>query len=82
MYHSDLELEIRFLQAKLSFKRTKLEEYLKNEMEPAETDKLFTEIQEIEHKLQQCFEEQKTQSEKWPTVSGFLFLVSGFSGRS
>ena len=74
MYHSDLELEIRFLQAKLSFKRTKLEEYLKNEMEPAETDKLFTEIQEIEHKLQQCFEEQKASINFWVLVlSGKTF---------
>lgn len=54
MYSSDLQLEIKYLQSKLLFKRSRLEEGLQKNVPVEELKDLFLEIEEIEHKLQAC----------------------------
>ena len=63
MFHSDLRKEINFQQAQLDYKRRKLAEGLKNNTHLKDLQKLFTEIREVELKLQVCFEESKAQME-------------------
>ena len=63
MYHSDLRLEISYLQAQLDFKRRKLAEGLRNNIPFKEMQPLYEEIREVELKLQVCFEESNTQME-------------------
>ena len=63
MFHSDLRLEISYLQAQLDFKRRKLAEGLNKKVPFADLQKLYNEIREVELKLQACFEESNTQME-------------------
>jgi hypothetical protein len=63
MFHSDLRLEISYLQAQLDFKRRKLAESLKNNVPFKDLQKLYDEIREVELKLQVCFEENNAQME-------------------
>lgn len=63
MYHSDLRLEISYLQAQLEYKRRKLAEGLKNNVHFKDLPSLYTEIREVELKLQVCFEEGNAQME-------------------
>lgn len=63
MYHSDLRLEISYLQAQLDYKRRKLAEVLKNYDRFKDLQQLYDEIREVELKLQVCFEESNAQQE-------------------
>lgn len=63
MYHSDLRLEISYLQAQLDFKRRKLAEELRNNVSFKDLQPLYDEIREVELKLQVCFEESNAQQE-------------------
>ena len=61
MYHFDLRKEIAFLHAQLEYKRRKLGEALQANTSISELNPLYSEIKEIEQKLQICFEEANTQ---------------------
>lgn len=63
MYHSDLRLEISYLQAQLDYKRRKLADALKNNIAFRDVQSLYDEIREVELKLQVCFEESNAQME-------------------
>ena len=63
MYHSDLRQEIAYLHAQLGYKRRKLAEGLQNHTPLKDMENLFTEIREVEQKLQYCFEESNAQME-------------------
>jgi len=68
MYHSDLRLEISYLQAQLDYKRRHLAKGLKNNVSFKDLQSLYDEIREIELKLQVCFEESNAQQEGDETV--------------
>jgi hypothetical protein len=64
MFHSDLRLEIAFLQAQLDYKRRKVAHGFQNNLAFKDMEQLYSEIREIEQKLQLCFEESNTQMER------------------
>jgi hypothetical protein len=64
MFHSDLRLEIAFLQAQLDYKRHKVAHGFQNNLAFKDMEQLYSEIREIEQKLQLCFEESNTQMER------------------
>ena len=64
MFHSDLRLEVAFLQAQLDYKRRKVAQGFQNNLAFKDMEQLYSEIREIEQKLQLCFEESNTQMER------------------
>lgn len=58
---SDLKIEIQQLQASLGAKRTAFDKSMKSDMPMPELKNLFTEIRQLEKRLELCFEESNMQ---------------------